>query len=81
VLNFSSNDFLGFSQNERLKEISRETLRKYGCGSCGPRGFYGTIDKHLEFEKEIADFMGTPASPINIFLFFHHSYFKFIIAL
>ena len=21
---------------------------QYGCGSCGPRGFYGTIDVHMK---------------------------------
>lgn len=25
-------------------------MNKYGVGSCGPRGFYGTIDVHLELE-------------------------------
>ena len=59
VLNLSSFDFLGLSRNPSVKQISREALDKYGCGSCGPRGFYGTIDKHLDVEKEISSFMGT----------------------
>jgi len=28
-----------------------------GVGSCGPRGFYGTIDCHLTLEAELAQFM------------------------
>jgi len=36
----------------------RKQLRKYGVGACGPRGFYGTIDVHLELEKAIAQFYG-----------------------
>jgi len=28
-------------------------------GSCGPRGFYGTIDIHLKLEETLANFMGT----------------------
>jgi len=32
-------------------------LYKYGTGSCGPRGFYGTIDVHLELEQRIKRFM------------------------
>lgn len=59
VLNVSSFDFLGLSRNASVKRVSREALDKYGCGSCGPRGFYGTIDQHLAFEREIARFMGT----------------------
>ena len=30
-----------------------------GCGSCGPRGFYGTIDAHLEVEEAMSSFLGT----------------------
>lgn len=52
-------DFLGSSQLKEIKTVSAEALNKYGCGSCGPRGFYGTIDVHLELEKAIAKFMNT----------------------
>lgn len=41
-----------------------KTIRKYGIGACGPRGFYGTIDVHLEEENEAAHFMGTKESII-----------------
>jgi serine palmitoyltransferase len=34
-------------------------LNKYGCGSCGPRGFYGTIDTHLQLEDAISKFTNT----------------------
>lgn len=66
VLNLNSFDFLGFGHLPQVKTAAKETLEKYGCGSCGPRGFYGTIDLHLEFEREIAAFMGTEV--IRIFL-------------
>lgn len=59
VLNLASNDFLGLGQLPSFKEKARQALDKYGCGACGPRGFYGTIDVHLEFEKNLAAFMGT----------------------
>ena len=47
------------ASNNLVKKAAENTLEKYGCGSCGPRGFYGTIDLHIEFEKAIARFMGT----------------------
>lgn len=28
-----------------LKETAIKSIQKYGVGSCGPRGFYGTIGK------------------------------------
>lgn len=59
VLNLCTFDFLGMSQNSEVKEASKKALEVYGCGSCGPRGFYGTIDQHLKVEAVVADFMGT----------------------
>ena len=45
VLNLASYNFAGLAGNERVKERAIETLRKYGLGSCGPPGFYGTNGK------------------------------------
>ena len=56
VLNLSGYDFLGMSQLESIREKCKECLVQYGCGSCGPRGFYGTSDKHLELETALAGF-------------------------
>ena len=42
VLNLASYNFTGLAGNEFIKERSIETLQKYGLGSCGPPGFYGT---------------------------------------
>ncbi|KAG8216221.1 serine palmitoyltransferase [Butyriboletus roseoflavus] len=62
VINLASFNFSGLAGNEQIKEKAIETLRKYGLGSCGPPGFYGTIDVHLDLEREIAEFLGTEAS-------------------
>ena len=46
VLNLASYNFTGLAGNETTAPIKMraiETLRKYGVGSCGPPGFYGTI--------------------------------------
>jgi serine palmitoyltransferase len=44
-LNLASFDFLGLCNRESIKEKAIEALRKYGVGTCGPRGFYGTIGR------------------------------------
>lgn len=62
VINLASYNFAGLASNEHIKERAIETLRKYGLGSCGPPGFYGTIDVHLDLERDIADFLGTESS-------------------
>ncbi|KAJ1926091.1 serine palmitoyltransferase component [Tieghemiomyces parasiticus] len=59
VLNLASYNFLGLVGNEELKEHAVHTLRKYGVGSCGPPGFYGTLDVHIDLERRLASFIGT----------------------
>uniref|UniRef100_A0A667YMJ4 Serine palmitoyltransferase 1 n=2 Tax=Myripristis murdjan TaxID=586833 RepID=A0A667YMJ4_9TELE len=58
-INFASFNFLGLLDNERVKHKALASLKKYGVGTCGPRGFYGTFDVHLELESRLAKFMKT----------------------
>lgn len=41
-----------------------DTVDLYAVGTCGPRGFYGTLDLHLELETQIAQFLRTEDSII-----------------
>ena len=43
AINLASFNFTGLSGNDNIKELAVNTLRKYGLGSCGPPGFYGTL--------------------------------------
>ncbi|KAJ3088446.1 serine palmitoyltransferase component [Quaeritorhiza haematococci] len=63
-LNLAGFDFLGLLNRESTKEKAIQALRKHGVGTCGPPGFYGTFDVHMELEKEIARFIGTEAAII-----------------
>uniref|UniRef100_A0A8D3BMK6 Serine palmitoyltransferase 1 n=1 Tax=Scophthalmus maximus TaxID=52904 RepID=A0A8D3BMK6_SCOMX len=58
-VNFASFNFLGLLDNDRVKQKALASLKKYGVGTCGPRGFYGTFDVHLELESRLARFMKT----------------------
>lgn len=62
VVNFASANYLGLIGHKKLHDSCTSALEKYGVGSCGPRGFYGTIDVHLDCESRIAKFLGTPDS-------------------
>ncbi|XP_028773119.1 long chain base biosynthesis protein 1-like [Neltuma alba] len=62
VVNFASANYLGLIGHKKLLDSCSSALEKYGVGSCGPRGFYGTIDVHLDCEARIAKFLGTPDS-------------------
>lgn len=57
-LNLGTHNYLGLCGNAELTEKAVVTINKYGVGSCGPRGFYGTVDVHLELEDRLAKFMG-----------------------
>lgn len=67
VVNFASANYLGLIGHQRLLDSCSSSLEKYGVGSCGPRGFYGTIDVHLDCEARIAKFLGTPDSILYSF--------------
>ncbi|XP_078531745.1 serine palmitoyltransferase 1 [Lissotriton helveticus] len=58
-INFASFNFLGLLDNERIKNAALASLNTYGVGTCGPRGFYGTFDVHLELEQRLAKFTRT----------------------
>ncbi|KAL0335085.1 UNVERIFIED_CONTAM: Long chain base biosynthesis protein 1 [Sesamum radiatum] len=62
VVNFTSANYLGLLGHDKLQDSCIKALEKYGVGSCGPRGFYGTIDVHLDCEARIAKFLGTSDS-------------------
>lgn len=57
-LNLGTHNYLGLTDNADIIESAAMAVKKYGVGSCGPRGFYGTVDVHLELEDRLAKFMG-----------------------
>ncbi len=59
LINFSSNDYLGFASDPKLTEIATETLRKYGFGAGASRLLAGGTSLHKELETAIANFKGT----------------------
>ncbi len=62
AINFATFDYLSSSSSLTLRTVAKHSLAHYGCGSCGPRGFYGTIDAHLEVEEAMSSFLNTDAA-------------------
>ena len=54
-----SNNYLGLTGDERVKEAARQALERFGTGLTGSRFLNGTLSLHLELERELADFMGS----------------------
>jgi 8-amino-7-oxononanoate synthase len=53
-----SNNYLGLTGDERVIAGARDALERYGTGLTGSRLLNGTIDLHLELERELAEWMG-----------------------
>jgi 8-amino-7-oxononanoate synthase len=54
-----SNNYLGLTGDARVMQGARDALDRYGTGLTGSRLLNGTIDLHLELERELAEWMGT----------------------
>ena len=54
LLNFSSNDYLGLSQNNTIKNDTIKIIKKYGIGSGSSRLVSGNFDFHEKIERELA---------------------------
>jgi 8-amino-7-oxononanoate synthase len=57
-----SNNYLGLTGDERVKQGALDALNRYGTGITGSRFLNGTLDVHLELEQELADWLGTEAA-------------------
>ncbi|MES1913374.1 MAG: hypothetical protein MHM6MM_005563 [Cercozoa sp. M6MM] len=54
VTSFVSYDYLNLTKNEEVIDKAEKCIREFGVGSCGPRGFYGTFDAHVNLEKALS---------------------------
>ena len=58
VLMFGSNAYTGLTGDERIIQAGIEAMQKYGSGCAGSRFLNGTLDLHIQLEKELAQFIG-----------------------
>lgn len=58
VLMFGSNAYTGLTAHPRIIEAADKALHKYGTGCAGSRFLNGTLDIHVQLEKELAQFVG-----------------------
>ena len=56
VLMFGSNAYTGLTGDERIIKAAQEALDVYGSGCAGSRFLNGTLDLHVQLEKELAEF-------------------------
>lgn len=56
VLMFGSNAYTGLTGDQRIIDAAKAALDKYGSGCAGSRFLNGTVDLHVQLEKELAEF-------------------------
>jgi len=52
-----SNNYLGLTSHPDVIKAGIEAIEKYGSGCSGSRFLNGTLDIHIELEKELAEFL------------------------
>lgn len=62
MIMLGSNNYLGLTNDPRVKEAAIAAIRKYGSGCAGSRFLNGTLDIHVELEERLALFMRKDAA-------------------
>lgn len=62
VLNFCSNNYLGFANHPRLVRAAQQAMEDYGVGPAAVRTIAGTMDLHTELEQRLAEFKRVEAA-------------------
>ncbi len=58
LLNFCSNNYLGFANHPEIVEAAKEAIDKYGVGPGAVRPIAGDMDLHHKLESKLAEFKG-----------------------
>ena len=58
VLMFGSNAYTGLTGDQRIIDAGCAAMQKYGSGCAGSRFLNGTLDIHVQLEKELPEFVG-----------------------
>jgi 8-amino-7-oxononanoate synthase len=62
LIMIGSNNYLGLTTHPKVRGAAVEATEKYGTSCTGSRFLNGTLELHLELERQLADFMGKEAA-------------------
>jgi 8-amino-7-oxononanoate synthase len=62
VVMIGSNNYMGLTSDERVKNAALAAVKKYGAGCSGSRFLNGTLDLHIELEARLAAFVHKEAA-------------------
>ncbi len=61
IIMAGSNNYLGLTSDQRVKDAAVKAVLKYGTGCSGSRYLTGTLDLHIKLEERLAAFFGKEA--------------------
>lgn len=62
LLNFCSNNYLGFAQDKRIVRAVIKAVKQYGVGAGAVRPISGNLALHMQAEKALAEYKGAEAA-------------------
>ena len=62
VITLSTNNYLGFANHPRLAAAAKAAMDKWGFGTGAVRQIAGTMEIHMEFEEQLAEYKNTEES-------------------
>ncbi len=57
-----SNNYLGLTTHPKVRQAAQDAVKEFGTSCTGSRLLNGTLEMHIELEKELADFVGKEAA-------------------
>jgi 8-amino-7-oxononanoate synthase len=62
MIMIGSNNYLGLTTHPKIREAAIKATERYGTSCTGSRFLNGTLELHLELERQLADFIGMEAA-------------------
>jgi 8-amino-7-oxononanoate synthase len=62
LIMIGSNNYLGLTTHPKVRQAAIDATRQYGTSCTGSRFLNGTLELHLELERQLAEFVGMDAA-------------------
>ncbi len=62
LIMIGSNNYLGLTQDPRIKQAAQKAISEFGSGCTGSRFLNGTLSLHVELEEKLAEFMNAESA-------------------
>ncbi|NIV14496.1 MAG: aminotransferase class I/II-fold pyridoxal phosphate-dependent enzyme [Aliifodinibius sp.] len=62
IIMCGSNNYLGLTTHSEVRKAAKEAVENYGTSCTGSRFLNGTLEMHLELERQLAEYVGKEAA-------------------